>query len=315
MNHQEDRFAFGRNWQAFLSTLDQDRISKSMASLSAMLGVDSLQGKSFLDIGSGSGLSSLAAYRLGASVTSVDFDDDSVRCTEEIRQRYTDGSASWHVSQGSVLDESFMKSLGSFDVVYAWGVLHHTGEMHRAIEIAADRVAVDGVFFVAIYNDQGGASRRWLWIKRMYHRVPKFLRPLWVITVATWYECKFAAARLLRGKNPLPLQDWKAKRSDRGMSAWHDWVDWVGGLPFEVATPEQIILPLTPSRVRRSKTYGRSAAVGGATSTFFVARLRSWINASRFLGERMCFFFSFPQARDALRVPVRCGDSPSFRYE
>ena len=244
MNQTEDRFAFGKNWQAFLATLDQDRISKSVASLSTMLGVDSLNGKSFLDIGSGSGLSSLAAHRLGAAVTSIDFDEDSVHCTEDLRQRFTDGSEAWHASQGSVLDESFMQSLGSFDVVYAWGVLHHTGDMRRAIELAADRVADNGTLFIAIYHDQGGASRRWLTIKKTYHRLPAFLRPLFVTAVASWYECKFAVARLLRGKNPLPLEDWKAKHADRGMSAWHDWVDWVGGLPFEVATPEQIIVPL-----------------------------------------------------------------------
>ena len=32
-----------------------------------------------------------------------------------------------------------------------------------------------------------------------------------------------------------------ANNSVRGMSAWHDLVDWVGGLPFEVAKPEEII--------------------------------------------------------------------------
>ena len=137
-----------------------------------------------------------------------------------------------------------MTSLGQFDIVYSWGVLHHTGDMDRAVELARQRVAPDGRFFIAIYNDQGGASRRWLAIKKTYNRLPTWLRPLWVITVASWYELKFALARLVRGKNPLPFADWRAKKQDRGMSAWHDWVDWIGGLPFEVATPERMIVPL-----------------------------------------------------------------------
>ncbi len=239
-----DRFAFGENWTAFLETLDDARIDQAVDSLTQMLGIDSLEGTTFLDIGSGSGLFSLAAHRMLAKVSSFDFDDASVACTNELKARYGDDDLDWDVKQGSVLDESMMNSLPVFDVVYSWGVLHHTGEMNRAIELAASRVDVGGMFFIAIYNDQGGASRRWLKIKRLYNRLPKWLRPLWVTIVATWYELKFAAARLARFKNPLPFADWRAKKKDRGMSAWHDWVDWVGGLPFEVATPEQIIVPL-----------------------------------------------------------------------
>lgn len=243
-NSEPDRFAFGENWKAFLETLDDARIDQAVDSLTQMLGMDSLEGTTFLDIGSGSGLFSLAAHRMHAKVRSFDFDDASVGCTSELKSRFADSQLDWQVQQGSVLDESMMNSLGTFDVVYSWGVLHHTGDMNRAIELAADRVDEGGMFFIAIYNDQGGASRRWLKIKQLYNRLPKWLRPLWVVAVAAWYELKFAAARLVRLKNPLPFADWRAKKQDRGMSAWHDWVDWVGGLPFEVATPEQIIVPL-----------------------------------------------------------------------
>jgi 2-polyprenyl-6-hydroxyphenyl methylase/3-demethylubiquinone-9 3-methyltransferase len=137
-----------------------------------------------------------------------------------------------------------MSTLGSFDVVYSWGVLHHTGNLGDAINAAADRVGDNGLLAIAVYNDQGGGSRRWHAVKRGYHRVPSFLRPGYVVTVAGVYELKFALARLARGGNPLPFADWRSKRDDRGMSVWHDWVDWIGGLPFEVATPEAIIVPL-----------------------------------------------------------------------
>ncbi len=112
--------------------------------------------------------------------------------------------------------------------------------MDRAIKLVSQRTKPDGVFCIAIYNDQGRASRRWLTIKRIYNRLPTMLRPIWVVLIAGIYECKFALARLSKFQNPLPFADWKAKKSDRGMSAWHDWVDWIGGLPFEVATPQKI---------------------------------------------------------------------------
>jgi 2-polyprenyl-6-hydroxyphenyl methylase/3-demethylubiquinone-9 3-methyltransferase len=241
---EEDRFAFGKNWKAFLAALGEDRIDQAAASLQTMLGVETLEGKRFFDLGCGSGLFSLAAHRLGAEVVSIDFDNDSVACTESLKQRFAAESARWTIRQGSILDESLMRSLGAADVVYSWGVLHHTGAMDRAIEMAAERTKLKGLFFIAIYNDQGGASRRWLAIKRVYHRLPRILRPLWVALIAGMYETKFAIARLVRLQNPLPLADWRAKKKDRGMSVWYDWVDWVGGLPFEVATPERVIVPL-----------------------------------------------------------------------
>lgn len=241
---QPTRFEFGKNWTDFLDSIDQQRIGAASHSLHHLFPGVSLSGKTFLDIGSGSGLSSLAAHLAGAIVTSFDYDQESVACTETIRKKFAKPSPTWTVAQGSVLDPAFMKSLGQFDIVYSWGVLHHTGEMWRAIDMAIQAVAPGGWLAIAIYHDQGGASRRWSTIKRTYHRLPQPLKPLWVGAVASMFEFKFAAARLASGKNPLPFQDWRQKRSDRGMSVWHDWVDWVGGWPFEVATPDAIINPL-----------------------------------------------------------------------
>jgi 2-polyprenyl-6-hydroxyphenyl methylase/3-demethylubiquinone-9 3-methyltransferase len=268
---QETRFAFGKNWSDFLESMDEERVEQAIVSLRSLFKWDPsdeqpLLGKRFLDIGSGSGLFSLAAIRMGADVVSIDIDRDSFQCTLDLKNRLKsivpgesdsstgpDSSAEyassnfntqWDVLHASILDQQAMSGLGEFDVVYSWGVLHHTGRMNDAIRAAQARVTDGGWFAIAIYNDQGGGSRRWHAIKRGYHRVPSLLRPIYVTVVAGFYEAKFALARLARGRNPLPFADWRAKKSDRGMSPWHDWVDWVGGLPFEVATPEAIILPL-----------------------------------------------------------------------
>ena len=166
---EKDRFAFGENWQAFLAALDEERISQATVSLQTMLSAQSLEGKRFLDIGSGSGLFSLAAHRLGAEVMSIDYDEASVGCTQQLRERFADPSRPWEIRQGSVLDEALLQSIGQFDVVYSWGVLHHTGDLWRALELAAERTRAGGQLFIAIYNDQGRASRRWLAIKRAYN--------------------------------------------------------------------------------------------------------------------------------------------------
>lgn len=261
LRHDEttlERFEFGKNWQSFLDNLDEDRIEQAVESLREMLQVDRLDGKTFLDIGSGSGLFSLAARRLGAAVVSIDYDPQSVACTSQLRRRENSDESVWRVERGSVLDEAWMPTLGEFDIVYSWGVLHHTGDMKRAIGAACERVRPGGLLFIAIYNDQGGGSRRWLTIKRCYHRSPSWFRPIVVMLVAGAYELKFAAARLASLRNPLPFADWAAKRRDRGMSAWHDWVDWIGGLPFEVATPEAIIMP----RIRQGFELARLTTVG-----------------------------------------------------
>src|SRR3954451_21086925 len=137
-----ERFEFGKNWQAFLDVLDDERIADAERSLQQMLGVDSLSGRSFLDAGSGSGLFSLAARRLGAEpVCSFDFDPSSVACTRELRRRFLPDDPSWTIEQGSILDERYVAGLGRWDVVYSWGVLHHTGGMWKALNLAHATVA------------------------------------------------------------------------------------------------------------------------------------------------------------------------------
>lgn len=238
---QGRRFEFGANWTRFLSALDDGRIAEAESSLRAMLGLTpgaSLAGKSFLDIGSGSGLFSLAARRLGAVVRSFDYDPKSVACTRELQRRYFPGDPGWVVEEGSILDERYVATLGTFDVVYSWGVLHHTGEMWRALEQAQHMVNPGGLLWVAIYNKQAGLSTYWLWVKRLYNALPAVLKRPFAGVYLIYFAVLLFVADVVRARPPLRRY---RGQGHRGMSLYHDVVDWVGGLPFEVASPKELI--------------------------------------------------------------------------
>src|SRR3954469_16002779 len=243
----EQRFEFGKNWLSYLSVLDDERIAEAERSLREMLGVESLAGRSFLDVGSGSGLFSLAARRLGAErVHSFDFDPQSVACTRELRRRYFGDDAHWTVEQGSVLEDGFVASLGRWDIVYSWGVLHHTGDMWRALDLAQAATAADGTLFISIYNDQGERSTMWRAVKRTYNALPAGLRPLLTaVVMGPRLVLGFGKAALM-GRPLSYIRQWTDYKRSRGMSRWHDIVDWIGGYPFEVAKPEDVFGFLRP---------------------------------------------------------------------
>lgn len=228
------RFAFGANWARFLSALDDERVSAAEDSLREMLGVKGLTGLKFLDIGSGSGLFSLAARRLGAIVHSFDYDARSVACTKELKRRFFPADLQWTIEEGSVLDGAYLETLGTFDVVYSWGVLHHTGSMWVAIENAISRVAMQGgTLFIAIYNDQGWKSHIWWLIKRFYNRLPAALRAPFAFTVFAIARVALIAKYTLKLKPMIAIAPLFTDKHDRGMSAKYDKVDWIGGFPFE----------------------------------------------------------------------------------
>jgi len=257
----ELRFSFGKNWSNFLEWINEDRIQAATKSLSNMLGEKSLAHLRFLDAGSGSGLFSLAARRLGATVYSFDFDPESVAATAELKRRFYPNDEGWCIEEASVLDNNYLESLGDFDVVYSWGVLHHTGQMWQAIDNVTRLVRPGGRLFISIYNHMGGASRRWSWIKRTYCRLPPVLRLPFAILVTTPIQAYSILVHLLQGKLSGYIDNIRSYRRQRGMSWWHDQVDWIGGYPYEDAKPEEIFdfVKQRGFSLERLKTWGGSS--------------------------------------------------------
>ena len=238
-------FAFGRNWQSFLAhALNAERLDEAKKSLVAFCGAGAIQGKTFLDIGCGSGLFSLAAHALGAKrILSFDVDPQSVACTRLLWER-AGKPVAWEVRDGSILDPSLLSSLGAFDLVYSWGVLHHTGRMWDAIQNAASLVAPGGLLYIAIYNKAEGwrlypdgrlgPSTFWVKEKRIYARLP------WIVQNVIDYALigLYVVMQTLMLRNPFRRMREHVKL--RGMSFRIDLKDWLGGYPYEYASVEEV---------------------------------------------------------------------------
>lgn len=234
-------FEFGKNWQNYILSLNDDKIASAQASLKKFLGLRLLKGKRFCDAGSGSGLFSLAARNLGANVISFDSDKNSVDCTKLVRKKYYPADPDWVIKNGSLLNSNFIKSLGKFDIVYCWGVAHHTGNMEKALANLVPLVKKNGLLYVAIYNDQGAKSRIWGGIKRIYNQLPIGLKHIYLLIIITVMVIKSLIVGLVKLKFIDNHARWKNYSSfSRGMNIWNDYVDWIGGYPFEVAKPEVI---------------------------------------------------------------------------
>jgi len=235
----EGAFEFGRNWQRYVEGyLDAERERIALASLQELLGAGTIGGRSFLDMGAGSGLFSLCAHGLGArTVTSVDVDLESVESCRRLRASAGE-PGSWEVLHGSVLERDHVDSLESADIVYSWGVLHHTGDMYTAIRNAAELVVPGGLFAIAIYNRVEGKfldSHRWLRIKRLYNRAPAAGR----LVMKALYFSYWLLSQIRNRRNP-----WRVAREykhSRGMALRTDLWDWLGGYPYEYASIDEIV--------------------------------------------------------------------------
>ena len=137
--------------------------------------------------------------------------------------------------------------------------------MWRAISLAASRVAPGGLLWIAIYNDQGWKSKIWRVLKISYNRTPRAfgLRKAFAALsfVGTYGLFCLKYVLLLKFSVPANLFRRYRNKSLRGMSLYTDWIDWIGGYPFEVASVEAVgkylgNLGFTMEKVKRATSLG-----------------------------------------------------------
>jgi SAM-dependent methyltransferase len=258
------RFAFGKNWRRFIDAdLTDERVEIAQRHLLEFLGATDLRGRRMIDIGCGSGIHSLAAIKAGAScVVSFDYDPESVAATLQLRGRH--GSpAHWRVEQGSILDRAYVAGLGQFDLVYAWGVLHHTGDLWTAFQNAVALVADGGVFYLALYAAEVArpSPEFWLAIKRRYNAGGAATR----FAIEAWYAARTIAGLIRRGRNPISYI--AGYKRSRGMAFLTDVRDWVGGWPMEYSTVAEVERAAARAGLRILKT-----KLGEANTEYLLAR-------------------------------------------
>jgi 2-polyprenyl-6-hydroxyphenyl methylase/3-demethylubiquinone-9 3-methyltransferase len=230
-------FQFGENWNEFAASIDQARLDASVASLACLLPPELIAGRDFLDIGSGSGLSAVAALRLGARhVTAVDIDKESVATTRSVLERFAPG-ASADVRLLGVFDLD-RSGLRQFDIVHSWGVLHHTGDLAHALASATRHVRPGGLLVVSVYRR---TPLDWFWIaeKRHYTHGPLLLRSIIRAVFKSAYLLGIAAT----GRSPWRYVNEYSR--ERGMSWSNDVHDWLGGYPYEPIESTELIRWMT----------------------------------------------------------------------
>lgn len=236
MSADKATFSFGMNWQKFVErNFSDERVEISRAHILCFLGLPDLEGKSFLDIGCGSGIHSLAACRSGAAkIVGIDVDPYSVETSKRIREM-TGPHPDWEILHGSVLDDAFVATIAPADVVYSWGVLHHTGDLWKAVRNAASRIAPGGLFYIAVY-EKTEKSPYWIALKKEYNRASTIRKK--AMEVSYVYRHFFAdrAPRYML-ESIRYMRDY---RKTRGMEFWTDIRDWLGGWPYEPATPDEV---------------------------------------------------------------------------
>ncbi len=232
------QFDFGKNWQDFsFQALTQEKVIQTKESFQHLIDDMDLRGKSFLDIGFGQGLSLLTACEKGALAVGTDINEKCLDVFQHNKQYFprTTNNVDVPIVIGSILDPKVVDQLhaaspglSGYDIVHSWGVLHHTGNMKKAIQHTASLVNADGCLVLAIYN-RHWSSPLWKQIKRFYCMTPP---PAQNLIISLFYPIIYLAKYAVTGKDP--------KKKMRGMDFYYDVIDWVGGYPYEYATRSEL---------------------------------------------------------------------------
>lgn len=248
-------FKFGRNWKNYvINKVDEYIINEAKDSMLKYLpeGITSeefYKNKTFIDVGCGSGLFSLSAILLGCKkVISFDIQDESIEATNILKNKFKhliNKNTEWQIFKGDILDMKLIEKLkNKADILYSWGVLHHTGDMWKAILNACNIVKPNGYFILAIYN-KAESSSSWLKIKKFYNE-HQYLQPI----INILYGSIVCLAYIIKRKT-LNLY------RERGMHIYYDAIDWIGGYPYEFASWKEVVTFMSNNGFSLVKTIRR----------------------------------------------------------
>lgn len=229
------QFDFGQNWKEYSeNVLDNTRLNQARIAFDELTHDISFEGKTFVDIGFGQGMSLIIATEKAEKTVGCDINPKCDQVLKANQKVFSKSTKEIPTVVGSILEPKVVEAIlaknndEKYDIVHSWGVLHHTGDMMAAVKHATSLVKPNGYFILAIYN-RHWSSLPWLFIKWAYCKSPKFIQKLFI---GIFYPIIWLAKFLVTGKNP--------NIKERGMDFYYDVVDWVGGYPYEYASIDEM---------------------------------------------------------------------------
>lgn len=268
-----ERFRFGQNWKDFIGSKNGERrldvARECLANSLAKSRIETLCNMSFLDIGCGSGLHSAAALALGAkNVIAIDYDKDSVECTKALLNQLFGNDSRWQTRELSILDTDSLRALGQHDLVYSWGVLHHTGDLDMALRNSARLVKSEGYLFLSLYYPTF-LDFFWKREKRFYSKAPEYVQRLiqsaWILKTRLSFAVKMRSF-----SDMLSEYSWA-----RGMDYFTDVHDWLGGYPYEAISESACVSKLEALGFARvySESLGKYFSLSSACNELVFRKL------------------------------------------